>query len=139
MPFARISLLAGKSPAYLTAISESLHAAMVECFEVPAKDRFHVIHQHQPGELVFDRDYLGGPRSDDFILFAISAGRPRTEAMRRGFFKRLVALLSEQPGIRPEDVMIIITTSGGDEWSLSHGAASMLDGAPAKATSGASA
>lgn len=139
MPFTRISLLRGKSPDYLRAVQKSLQQALEEAYDVPLNDRFVAIHQHEPGELSFDRDYLGGPRSDDFILFAISAGRPRTEAMRRGFFKRLVALLSEQPGIRPEDVMIIITTSGGDEWSLSHGAASMLDGAPAKATSGASA
>lgn len=137
MPFTRISLIRGKSPDYLRAIQKSLQQALEEAFDVPLNDRFVAIHQHEPGELSFDRDYLGGPRSDDFIVFAISAGRPRTEETKRGFFKRLVELLAAEPGVRPEDVMIIITTSKSDEWSLSHGAASMIDGAPVRAMSDA--
>src|SRR5260370_35697464 len=96
---------------------------MVETFDVPAADRFQAIHQHEPGELVFDRNYLGGPRSDDFVLFAISTGKPRTSQARHAFYKRLVDRLAEAPGIRPQDVMVIITTSIQDEWSFSDGVA----------------
>uniref|UniRef100_UPI0013D2B134 tautomerase family protein n=1 Tax=Enterobacter hormaechei TaxID=158836 RepID=UPI0013D2B134 len=74
MPFARISLLKGKSPDYLGALSGGLHQALVEAFEVPHDDRFQVIHQLEPGELIFDRHYLSGPRSDDFVLIQITAG-----------------------------------------------------------------
>ena len=128
MPFTRISLLKGKSPAYLEAVSKSLHQALVETFDVPADDRFQAFHQHEPGELVFDRHYLGGPRSDDFILFAITAGKPRDRATKQAFYKRLVALLGVSPGIRPEDVMVIVNITRGDEWSFSGGepAASLI-------------
>ena len=61
MPFTRISLLAGKSPEYLAAISDSLDQALTEAFEVPETDRFAAIHQHQPGELIFDRYDAGDP------------------------------------------------------------------------------
>ena len=133
MPYARISLLAGKPPAYLAAISDSLHAAMVEAFEVPAKDRFHVIHQHPPGELVFDRDYLGGPRSDDYVLFAITIGKPRSPAVKQRFFRRLVERLAEAPGLRPEDVMVVLTATpmGMADWSFSGGVSAMPEGAAA--------
>ena len=133
MPFARISLLAGKSPAYLTAISDSLHAAMVECFEVPAKDRFHVIHQHQPGELVFDRDFLGGPRSDDYVLFDIRIGKPRSGAVKERFYRRLVERLAEAPGMRSEDVMVVLTLTSShmEDWSFAGGVSATAAAAPA--------
>lgn len=123
MPFVRISLLAGKSPDYLAALSDSLHAALMEDFEVPPGDRFHVIHQHHPGELIFDRDYLGGPRSDEFVLFHITTGRPRDSAGKRRFYRNLVRRLAEAPGIRPEDVMVVIANSSLEDWSFAGGRA----------------
>ena len=126
MPFVRISLRKGKSRAYLRALSDSLHRALVEAFDVPPADRFQVIHQHEPEELVFDRDYLAGPRSEDFVLIAITAGRVRSTAVKRRFYQRAVTLLGQAPGIRPEDVMIVITTTGADEWSFGNGIAQMI-------------
>lgn len=87
---------------------------LVDAFEVPLDDRFQVIHQHEPGELVFDRHYMGGPRSDDFVLFCITAGKLRSTAVKQAFYKKLVQLLAEAPGIRPE-------TTQTDEWSFSAG------------------
>lgn len=63
MPFSRIALHQGKSADYLQTLSDSLHQALVEAFEVPPTDKFQVIDQYRPGELIYDRDYLGGPRS----------------------------------------------------------------------------
>ncbi|WP_343713674.1 tautomerase family protein [Inquilinus sp.] len=126
MPLTRISLARGKSPDYLRALSDSLHRTLVEAFEVPPDDRFQIIHQHEPGEMVFDRSYLGGPRSDDFVLFQVTAGRPRSTATKAAFFQRLVERLAEAPGLRPEDVMVVISTTGIDDWSFSGGVASMV-------------
>ena len=130
MPFTRISLFRGKSPEYLSAVSESLHKALVEAFDVPPNDRFQLIHQHESGELVFDRTYLGGPRSDDFLLFAVTAGRPRSAPVKQAFYKRLVARLAEAPGVRPEDVMVVITTTSPEDWSFGGGQAWTFDAQP---------
>lgn len=127
MPFARISLLKGKSPDYLSALSDAIHTAMVETFNVPPVDRFQVIHQHEPGELIFDRNYLAGLRSDDFVLIAITAGKPRTQEMRNAFFRRAVELLQRSPSLRPEDIMIVISTSEPGEWSFGGGLAQMTE------------
>jgi len=127
MPFSRITLLKGKTPDYLRALSESLHQALVECFEVPVTDCFQAIHQLSPEELVFDRHYLCGPRSDDFVLIAITAGRLRDTETKKAFYARLVELLVAAPGIRREDVMVVITTTASDEWSFGHGRATLVD------------
>jgi len=126
MPYARISLLRGKSPSYLQALSDGLHHALVDTFGVPATDRFHIIHQLERHELIFDRTYLAGPRSDDFVLIALATGRPRDTATKHAFYARLVERLAASPGIRPEDVMIVITASTADEWSLGNGQTQLL-------------
>jgi phenylpyruvate tautomerase PptA (4-oxalocrotonate tautomerase family) len=131
MPFTRISLLAGKPRDYLAAISDSLDRAMVEAFNVPEHDRFVVFDQHKPEELIFDRHYRGGPRSDDFILFHITTGKSRTHETKRAFYRRLTENLAKAPGIRPEDVMIVIANSTFEDWSFASGmSAADPEGAP---------
>ena len=125
MPYARISLRKGKPPEYLAALSDSLHRALVETFEVPEDDRFQVFHQHEPGELVYDPHYLGGPRSDDYVLIAITAGRPREAQTKHAFYRRLADLLEASPGIRSEGVMVVITTVRPEDWSFGNGLATL--------------
>lgn len=121
MPFARISLHRGKSAEYLQALSQGLHDALVESFEVPLADRFQVIDQHEAGELIFDPGYLGGPRSHDFVLIAITAGRPRSTLTKQRFYQDLVTKLNLATGLDPEDVMVIVTTTEAEAWSFGGG------------------
>lgn len=122
MPFARISLLKGKSPEYVKTLSDTIHKALVEAFEVPSDDRFQLVHQHEPGELIFDTHYMGGPRSNDYVLICITAGRLRSTQVKQGFYKHLVKLLQNALDMRPEDVMVVINTTQADEWSFGCGA-----------------
>lgn len=126
MPYTRISLMKGKSPDYLRALSDNLHRALVETFGVPTGDRFQVFHQLSPNEFVFDRDYLCGPRSDDYVLIAVTAGRPRNTQAKQAFYRRLAELLEVAPGIRRQDVMVVINTTEADEWSFGDGVATMV-------------
>lgn len=128
MPFTRISLRRGKSSEYLKAISDNFHQAMAETFNVPVADKFQVIHQLQPEELIFDQTYFSEGRSNDFVIFAVTTGKPRDRATKQAFYKRVVALLGKSPGIRPEDIMIIVSTSDRDEWSFSNGETQLLEG-----------
>ena len=122
MPLSRITLQAGKPEAYLQQVSDALHLALVECFEVPAADRFQIIEELPTGRLICDPHYLaGGERSADGLVFQIIAGRERSDACREAFFARLCSELQQRLGQRPEDVMVIITTNCGSEWSFSHG------------------
>lgn len=121
MPFTRISLLRGKSPGYLAAVADALDRALVESFEVPETDRFAAFHQHEPGELIFDRSYRGGPRSDDYIVFHIATGRTRTAEVKARFYRALVEKLAAAPGLRPEDVMIVIADATFENWSFGSG------------------
>lgn len=126
MPLVRISLFRGKPPPYLDALADGIHQAMVEAFEVPADDRFQTMHQLTADELRYDPHYLGGPRSADFVLVEITAGRPRSTATKEAFYRCLAARLQASPGLRPADLMVVITTTQRDEWSFGHGLATLL-------------
>ena len=121
MPYARISLHRGKPAEYLHALSHSVHDALVEAFAIPAGDRFHVIHQHDVGELIVDADYLGGPRSADFVLIAITGGKPRDTATKQRFYQAVTQRLSASIRLDPEDVMIVISTTAAEDWSFGGG------------------
>ena len=125
MPFVRISLRRGKTKDYLAALSASIHKAMTESFEVPLDDLFHAIHQHDEHELIFDRHYLGGPRTDDWVAINIVAGRPRSAEAKRRFYKALVQCLKESPGIAPANVMVFINSTQPEEWSMAGGIAAV--------------
>lgn len=128
MPVARISLLRGQSPEFIAALSSGVHRALVTAFEVPVQDCFQLIHQHDRNEFVFDQNYLCGPRSDGFVLIAITAGRARSTTVKQSFYRRLVEVLADAPGIRPEDIMVVISTTEAADWSFGCGEATMLQG-----------
>jgi len=108
MPLARITLIKGKSSDYLSALSQSVHAGLVEAYDMDDRDRFQIIEEIEPGRLIYSRDYAGGPRSENFVVIAIES-MPRTGEMKEAFYKWLVARLGEAPGLRPEDIFICLS------------------------------
>ena len=123
MPLVRISLGQGKPPAYRAAVGESVHRAMVETIGIPPDDRFQIITEHAPGDLVFDRGYLGIARTPDLVMLqiTISAGRPVEKKM--ALFARLAERLAESPGLRKEDVFICLVEVAKENWSFGNGVA----------------
>lgn len=76
MPYTRITLRQGYSEAALHQISTLLQQVLVAEFDVPEHDCFQVIEMLPAGQRVFNRHYLSGGRSDNFVLFQVTAGRP---------------------------------------------------------------
>ncbi|WP_446038469.1 tautomerase family protein [Streptomyces sp. SID1121] len=121
MPFVNIDLLRGKSPDYLTAVSDGVHEALVEGLGMFPEDRFQVIHQLAPGELVFSRDFRGGPRSDDFMVVTITDGLDRGDNAKQVFYRALVRNLAEAPGVNPADVFVKMLVTPPINFSFAGG------------------
>jgi ketosteroid isomerase-like protein len=85
------------------------------------EDEFQLIHQHEPGEMVFNRNFRGGPRSDDWIVFTITDGLERGERAKRRFYKALVRLLEDGPGVQPADVFVMMTVTPPENFSFAGG------------------
>jgi ketosteroid isomerase-like protein/phenylpyruvate tautomerase PptA (4-oxalocrotonate tautomerase family) len=121
MPFVNISLARGKSDEYLEAVSRAVHDALVAELHMQPEDDFQIINQHEAGELVFKRNFRGGPRSADWIVFTITDGLDRGQQAKRRFYKTLVRLLEEGPGVRPADVFVMMTVTPPENFSFADG------------------
>ncbi|MBM6607527.1 tautomerase family protein [Enterobacteriaceae bacterium RIT814] len=51
----------------------------------------------------------------------IVAGKPRSEAQKTAFYRRLASELSQQMGIAEADVMVVIQFTAAEDWSSSGG------------------
>jgi hypothetical protein len=134
LPFARIDLLRGKSQEYLSAVSESVNDALA-LLGSPPEDNFQIVTQHEPGGLIFDRHFRvpdGGSRSDDFMIVTVSAALDHDAEDSGAFYRRLVELLAERPGVRPEDVFIMLHSAPLWYFSFANGVPLQLRTRPAQ-------
>ena len=122
MPLIRISMLKGKSPERIEAISASVHLALVESFGMHPDDLFQTIEQLASTEFLFDRHYMTRtPRSDDFMIVHIKAGAGDAAA-KEALYKALVEKLADSPGISPQDVLVSLDVNPAlENWSFGNG------------------
>jgi 4-oxalocrotonate tautomerase len=127
MPLVRIDLRRGKPAGYGKAICDGVYRAMRETFNVPEDDRFMLVTEHDADGFIYARSYLGITHTDDLVIIQITANDTRTLAQKQAFFARTAALLSENPGVRKEDVFINIVEVKEENWSFGNGIAQYAD------------
>ncbi len=121
MPLTRISLRAGKPPAYREALMKGVYAAMLESFGVPQDDYFALVHEHDEAGFGYDPGYLGIARDDDLVIIQVTANEGRDTAMKKAFYATVVRNLTENPGLRPENILINLIEVSRENWSFGNG------------------
>jgi 4-oxalocrotonate tautomerase len=124
MPLVRISLVKGKPEAYRRKVGDAVHRALVETIGVPPLDRFQILTEHEPGDLVYDSNYLGIARSSDLVIVQITLSAGRSLAQKRALYGRIAANLATAVGLRPEDAWINLVEVAKENWSFGNGVAS---------------
>ncbi len=123
MPLVRISLREGKTEEYKKAVADAVHRALVEAMDAPAQDRFQIVTEYLAGGLIYDPTYLGVQRTDAIVIVQITLSTGRKLAQKRKLFKRMAELLSENPGLRPQDLMVSLVEVAWENWSFGNGEA----------------
>ena len=123
MPLVRIDLKRGKSAAHKKAICDGIYRAMLDTFSVPKEDRFMVVTEHGDDEFIYSDNYLDIVRSNDLVIIQITANDTRTVDQKKAFFAKIAALLSENPGLRKEDIFINLVEVKKENWSFGNGIA----------------
>ena len=119
MPLVRISLRKGKTAEFRRKLGDAIHRALVETIGVPELDRFQVLTEHEPGDLVYDPGYLGIARSNDIVIVQITISAGRTLAQKRALFRRIADKLAGL-GLRREDAWINLVEVAKENWSFAH-------------------
>lgn len=124
MPLVRIDVPQGKSAEYRRAISDVVYDTTINVLNVPENNRFHVISELAPTNLLIDPIYYGIQRSDSAIIIQITLNEGRaTLEMKKMYYKALVDGLHERLELRREDVFINLIEVKKENWSLGSGEA----------------
>ena len=123
MPLVRIDLPRGKSTEYRRTLGDVVYEAMIQTINVPASDRFQIITEHPPEELIVDRTYLGIERSADCVLIQVFLNEGRTTELKKAFYRAIADGLNQRLGLRKQDVFINLVEMKKENWSFGNGEA----------------
>ena len=123
MPLVRIALRKGKPEGFGKRVGEVVYKAMVDTINVPAKDNFQIITEHDANDLVYDPSYLDVPRTDGIVMVQITLNEGRTVEAKKAFYNAVAERLHAELGIRKEDVLITLVEVKKENWSFGNGVA----------------
>jgi phenylpyruvate tautomerase PptA (4-oxalocrotonate tautomerase family) len=121
MPVSRIAIRKGHPPAYKQALMDAVYEAMRETVHIKDGDRFQTVTEHDVAEFGYGADFLGIHRTDALVQIQIFWSPGKSADMKQAMYKAIVARLTENPGVRPEDVMICVFEAPAENWSFGNG------------------
>lgn len=127
MPLLRIDLIEGRDNSVLRNMLDTIHNAMVEAFQVPANDRYQIVHQHPAHEMIIEDTGLGFKRTRDLVVISVVT-KKKTLAQKERLYALLAQKLEAECHISPEDLMVSITENTEEDWSFGLGEAQFLTG-----------
>jgi phenylpyruvate tautomerase PptA (4-oxalocrotonate tautomerase family) len=123
MPLVRIAYMKGKPEAFGKKVGAIVYQTMLDTINVPPKDNFQLISEHDPETLVYDPEYLDIPRTDGIIFIQITLNEGRSVELKKAFYSALAGRLNQELGVRTQDVFISLVEVKKENWSFGNGVA----------------
>ena len=76
-----------KSAEYRAAVADVVYRGIIDVLKAPDGDRFIVIGEHSPDNLIYDRHFLGWDRSSDFIFIQVTSTVGNDKVSKPAFFR----------------------------------------------------
>lgn len=125
MPLLKFDLIQGRSQEQIRNLMDAAHEAMVQAFDVPMSDRYQVVNQHSPDELILEDTGLGYTRTDAVVLLTVIS-RPRLPHQKTEFYRLLAEKLNTHVGLSSDDLIVAIVENSDADWSFGRGRAQFL-------------
>ncbi|GAB3592431.1 tautomerase family protein [Acetobacter peroxydans] len=128
MPLLHFHLIKGsRTPAETKTLLDTAHAAMLEAFKVPERDRYQLVSEHDAAHMIIEDTGLDIPRTDKVVLLQV-VSRPRSKEQIALFYRLLAEKLEQACGLAPSDLMVSIIQNADEHWSFGLGRAQFLTG-----------
>ena len=123
MPLVRIAFRKGKREGFGREVAGIVYLTMVDTINVPPKDNFQIITEHDDETLIYDPEYLGIPRTDSVIFIQITLNEGRSIELKKAFYQALAERLNQELDVRIEDVFVSLVEVKKENWSFGKGVA----------------
>jgi hypothetical protein len=124
MPLAKLHVLEGQyDEARLDKVSSAVQNALISALGIPPDDFFQIIHVLPRSQFRHTPSFRGLNYSDDLIVLEITfiSGRPKEK--RLGLLKALNDEAVSTAGISPDDLLITLYETPGENISFGRGLA----------------
>jgi hypothetical protein len=124
MPLAKLHVLEGQyDEARLDEVSGAVQDALISALGIPPEDFFQIIHILPKSQFRHTPSFLGLNYSNDLIVLEVTfiSGRPREK--RLGLLKALNDAVVSAAGISPDDLLITLYETPGENISFGRGLA----------------
>jgi hypothetical protein len=135
MPLAKLHVLEGQyDEARLDKVSSAIQDALIGALGIPPEDFFQIIHVLPKSQFRHTPSFLGLNYSDDLIVLEITfiSGRPKEK--RLGLLKALNDAVVSAVRISPDDLLITLYETPGENISFGRGLAQRAHIADQEAT-----
>ena len=124
MPLARIHVLEDRyDDRRLSNVSKAVQDALINILKIPSDDFFQIIHVLPRDRFLHTPSFLGMNYSDDFIVLELAFISGRPKETRLALLKELNVRIVAAAGISPDDLMILLSESPGENFSFGQGLA----------------
>lgn len=123
MPLNNIDVIKGRSQQELRTLLDTV----VEAFDVPESDRYQILTEHEPHQMVALDTGLGFTRTTDLVFLRL-VSRARPDEAKRRLYQLVSDRLLASCSISPADVIVSLTESKAADWSFGGGVAQFLTG-----------
>ncbi len=127
MPLVRIDVVEGRTEEGLRRLADAVQEVMVDVFAAPDRDRYQVIHEPKPGQIIAEDTGLGFESTDDVVIIQVTQ-QGRTEDQKRALYAELADRLRERTGLAASDLIVSVTENTKADWSFGMGRAQFLEG-----------
>jgi hypothetical protein len=124
MPLAKLHVLEGRyDEARVDRVSRAVQHGLISALGIPPEDFFQIIHVLPRSQFRHTPSFLGLNNSDDLIVLEITfiAGRPKAKRLR--LLQALNDAVVAAAGIAPDDLLITLYETPGENISLGRGLA----------------
>ncbi len=122
MPLVTLTVRKSKSAAWKDAVLSAVHRALVAS-GVPEADLFQRVLELDGEDFRFDPRYpdAAAPRTEEFALIEILLSVGRSVKVKRKILADLTAGLRRDPGLDPENAMVVFQETQWENWSFAGG------------------
>ena len=122
MPLVTVTLQKDRSPAFKSALLDGVHGALV-ANGVPETDRFQRVLTLDDASFRYDPRYpdVATARTAEFVLIEVLWSVGRSVKIKRKVAADIVSACARDPGLDPEQVMVVFVETSWENWAFAGG------------------